>query len=1101
MGKVIKKKIQGMNWLMKSGFVLLLTLATTVFMYEGWYKPLPVLAAPVTTGFTSIYHAATALTATSVGNITVPAGSNRMLVVAFASQASGSGSMVVNAVTYGGVAMTSAGGDAATSLSMHTQIYYLKDNAIMNGNAQPLVVNITGGGTSLVMNDVWYAIYTGVDQTATPVVQTYNSGSTTVTSAAFASGLVIPSNGAAALVAAGARATATVTYVKPANFTVSNSQVVSTTGVGLVATSTTAATDTASFTSIAGGPRWSQTGISIAGVVADLTPPTASTVTVTPDISSTYTSSAPTISTVFTDTESAVTSCNYTTDDSTWIAGVVSGTGPYTCMATPTGLSGSLNINMQATSSGGTASAVGISRTADATAPSDGALTVVKGDTNNSLSWTSAIDSGGGTIASYILRYATGATAPANCSSGTAVSGSPFSSSSFSTTHSSLTNGTQYSYRLCATDTLGNTSTGVTGSATPAADPTKISSCTGCHFNSGIADAGTRGSLFQGSHGKHAGSGTGQYAKACTTCHISNINYNHANGKIDMANVTYSKTASFAVSDGVFSGGTCSATSCHSDGTSVIAGTATTTSPAWGGTATCTSCHGVGGNDDGRPNYPNGTPKRNSHGDGASYGVTHKANKCSVCHDGIGGTTGAFTIISTAHHNNGAYNIRATLGYTQATGTCATAGCHGSVAWGGQLGCIDCHNAAITSPIAQALDSTVTLRRSITTEFGNPANHLRTKGAVTSSDCGVCHMEGNAADGSINSAYHKNGYVELRDPQTGTTIKTKTFSGTPGTYSADTADDAKFVRFSRNLGVQLEAETATIPGTTVTNFQVLAGIQVNHCLKCHSSTGATSSLARISTGVALKPFNNASTAVNVNSQFATTNRSYHPVLGKQNNSYVQGTRMNAPWNITKTNANTTSYGYLMSCWDCHATPADTGTISSTVTAHGSTITAATGSANSVEIRGVNWRTGTLAAATNNTFCIKCHAGYDTSTTTNHSTGSAFGTGGSSSMSLFLRYGCTYCHSTSPNATAAGIAKRRSRSADVHGYETLYTGAAFTAGHGYAFIRSTILSPNHIVKGVGATAYTPTCGTGNITITNGTTSCSNGMGTYTVGGVY
>ena len=39
MGKVIKKKIQGMSWWMKTSLVLILTLATTVFMYEGWYKP------------------------------------------------------------------------------------------------------------------------------------------------------------------------------------------------------------------------------------------------------------------------------------------------------------------------------------------------------------------------------------------------------------------------------------------------------------------------------------------------------------------------------------------------------------------------------------------------------------------------------------------------------------------------------------------------------------------------------------------------------------------------------------------------------------------------------------------------------------------------------------------------------------------------------------------------------------------------------------------------------------------------------------------------------------------------------------------------------
>src|SRR6185369_188332 len=260
MGKVITKKTQGMSWVFKTSLVLLLTLATTVFMYEGWYKPKQAAAAPTTTGFTNIRHSATALSGTSVGNITVPAGSDRMLVVAFSNQASSSAAMTVTAVTYGGVAMTSAGGDATTSLSMHTQIYYLKENAVMDNTARPLIVNITGGGT-LVMNDIWYAIYTGVDQAATPSVQTYNSAATTVTAAAFATGLSVPTNGVAAMVGVGSRATAAVTYTKPTNFTVSNNQVTGTTGVGFVATSSTAGTDTASVTAITGAPRWSQTAI------------------------------------------------------------------------------------------------------------------------------------------------------------------------------------------------------------------------------------------------------------------------------------------------------------------------------------------------------------------------------------------------------------------------------------------------------------------------------------------------------------------------------------------------------------------------------------------------------------------------------------------------------------------------------------------------------------------------------------------------------------------------------------------------------------------------------------------------------------------------
>ena len=48
MGKVLKKKIQGMGWWAKLSLIALLTLATMVFMYEGWYIPKQASAATVT---------------------------------------------------------------------------------------------------------------------------------------------------------------------------------------------------------------------------------------------------------------------------------------------------------------------------------------------------------------------------------------------------------------------------------------------------------------------------------------------------------------------------------------------------------------------------------------------------------------------------------------------------------------------------------------------------------------------------------------------------------------------------------------------------------------------------------------------------------------------------------------------------------------------------------------------------------------------------------------------------------------------------------------------------------------------------------------------
>ena len=113
MGKVIKNKIQGMSWWMKTSLVLLLTLTSMLFMYEGWYKPKQVQAGITTLqNETNIYHNL-ALPGATAASFAVNAGTNRMLVVTLAYSASSSSALTATSVTYGGAAMTAAGGDAA----------------------------------------------------------------------------------------------------------------------------------------------------------------------------------------------------------------------------------------------------------------------------------------------------------------------------------------------------------------------------------------------------------------------------------------------------------------------------------------------------------------------------------------------------------------------------------------------------------------------------------------------------------------------------------------------------------------------------------------------------------------------------------------------------------------------------------------------------------------------------------------------------------------------------------------------------------------------------------------------------------------------------
>src|SRR5438552_2467036 len=104
----------------------------------------------------------------------------------------------------------------------------------------------------------------------------------------------------------------------------------------------------------------------------------------------------------------------------------------------------------------------------DQTAPSNGSVTPTAGNAQVALSWTGSTDAGSGLATTNPYKLFSSTTDFPACS------GTPLSSGSqTSFTHSGLTNGTTYYYRLCAFDQAGNPSSGATASATPqAADTT-----------------------------------------------------------------------------------------------------------------------------------------------------------------------------------------------------------------------------------------------------------------------------------------------------------------------------------------------------------------------------------------------------------------------------------------------------------------------------------------------------------------------------------------------------------------------------------------------------------------------------------------------------
>jgi predicted CxxxxCH...CXXCH cytochrome family protein len=510
----------------------------------------------------------------------------------------------------------------------------------------------------------------------------------------------------------------------------------------------------------------------------------------------------------------------------------------------------------------------------------------------------------------------------------------------------------------------------------------------------GVDSTGSTNSPDVGAHRAHLQGTRFRAAIACNECHAVPAagDQTHATGVGtggSRATLTFGALANadtFTARTTVWNGTTCATSYCHAPRADDTAA-GVNLAPAWTGTIACGGCHGI----------PPATPAHPT-------GVT----ECISCHGAGYGTT-AITGGALATHLNGSQ---------EGGGDCT--GCHGP---GG---------SGTTGP---------NLRRDVVTEFSRAWSHKRSAGgAVTKWDCIVCHMEGDPATGNPVDApagKHKDGVINLRNPDTGANITAVTFtstSTTPGSYG-QLATAVAFTRFSRNLAVTLENDP---------NVATLQAIQINHCLKCHDANGAQSPLARVSVGggTTEKPFgttisyagiavNAGGTAtapsgagvtangvaggvINVAESFATTNSSYHPVLGRQNNWYAKSTRMQTPWAnavIRGNTVDTVSWGPLLSCWDCHAAPGAATTITATLTAHGGVTT----------LRGNPTvpTPATIAALNTNevSLCKVCHALYDSNAGTNHGTNSAFASGGNGVMQTYLRYGCSICHSSGHGTTA------------------------------------------------------------------------------------
>jgi predicted CxxxxCH...CXXCH cytochrome family protein len=256
MGKKIRKSINGMSWQAKTLLVSAFTLLLTMGMFQGWFHPLSTQA-DVTTQ--QNWGAALYNGAASPGNLsfTVNSGSNRVLVVAVTSAINAASATQSCTVSYGGVNLTEAVSDKASSAQQHTWLFYLPDTpSVMDGTAKTLAVTVGNGAKTFVNNMVYAAVFAGVDQ-STPLTdsKSYNSGATTVTAPAFASALLENIGDQAVVVANAVRTTATLatTMTAATNWTLTQSATWATTygirgGVLNRAVPTTNTSDTAPVT-------------------------------------------------------------------------------------------------------------------------------------------------------------------------------------------------------------------------------------------------------------------------------------------------------------------------------------------------------------------------------------------------------------------------------------------------------------------------------------------------------------------------------------------------------------------------------------------------------------------------------------------------------------------------------------------------------------------------------------------------------------------------------------------------------------------------------------------------------------------------------------
>ncbi|MDH5720989.1 MAG: hypothetical protein OEZ13_10330 [Spirochaetia bacterium] len=236
-------------------------------------------------------------------------------------------------------------------------------------------------------------------------------------------------------------------------------------------------------------------------------------------------------------------------------------------------------------------------------------------------------------------------------------------------------------------------------------------------------------------------------------------------------------------------------------------------------------------------------------------------------------------------------------------------------------------------------------RVAATNEFNT--NHHVVGSGITIKDCSVCHVEGDT-NGDPNPTYHKNGVVDLRDPDT---------QGNVISLTNSTATQ----RFQRTRSVLIGNDTYSTE---------INALQNNFCLGCHDVDGAQNSDIVALGFSAAQPFSamTRGSIPNVDAQLSTAHYSFHPVKGTVGNPFALATSPGAVKHLASPyNTGTAS---LITCFDCHANGAHGGGFQRMIREDMLVGPDYNGLTEAAIPAG--WDGGGVAGTGGNGFCNKCH---------------------------------------------------------------------------------------------------------------------------------